>query len=63
MESETQVEGRNAVLELLDSGRDINKIFVVARRKTWLYHENTCKSKSTRNSCTRSSKEEIGRDV
>lgn len=28
MEDENQVEGRNAVLELLESGRDINKIFV-----------------------------------
>ena len=28
MEDETQVEGRNAVLELLESGKDINKIFV-----------------------------------
>ena len=30
---ENQVEGRNAVLELLDSGRDINKIFVQAGEK------------------------------
>ena len=29
-----QVEGRNAVLELLESGRDINKI-CIRRRKTW----------------------------
>ena len=28
MDEETQVEGRNAVLELLESGKDINKIFV-----------------------------------
>lgn len=28
MNEETQVEGRNAVLELLESGKDINKIFI-----------------------------------
>ena len=27
---ENQVEGRNAVLELIESGKDINKIFVQA---------------------------------
>ena len=26
---EDQVEGRNAVIELLESGRDINKIFIL----------------------------------
>ena len=30
---EDQVEGRNSVLELLESGKDINKIFV-KRQKT-----------------------------
>ena len=29
---EDQVEGRNAVIELLESGRSINKIFVSNRR-------------------------------
>lgn len=33
MNDETQVEGRNAVLELLHSGKDINKIFVQAGEK------------------------------
>ena len=28
MEYEDKVEGRNAVLELLESGRDINKIYI-----------------------------------
>lgn len=28
MEENGQVEGRNAVLELLESGKDVNKIFV-----------------------------------
>lgn len=36
-EFEDKVEGRNSVLELLDSDRDINKIFVRERRKAWLY--------------------------
>ena len=29
---EDQVEGRNAVLELLESGKDINKIFIENRK-------------------------------
>ncbi len=33
MENESQVEGRNAVLELLESDKDINKIFVQAGEK------------------------------
>ena len=30
---EDQVEGRNSVLELLESGRDINKIFITKGEK------------------------------
>ena len=30
---EDQVEGRNAVLELLESGRDINKIYIADGEK------------------------------
>ena len=30
---EDQVEGRNSVLELLDSGKDINKIFITRGEK------------------------------
>ena len=33
MEDKGQVEGRNAVLELIESGKDINKIFVQAGEK------------------------------
>lgn len=33
MENENQIEGRNAVLELLESDKDINKIFVQAGEK------------------------------
>ena len=29
-----QIEGRNSVMELLESGKDINKIYVAKRRKT-----------------------------
>lgn len=29
-----QIEGRNSVLELLESGKDINKNFYTTRRKT-----------------------------
>ena len=32
-EYQDQVEGRNAVLELLESGRDINKIFIQSGEK------------------------------
>lgn len=30
---EDQVEGRNSIIELLEAGRDINKIFVQAGEK------------------------------
>ena len=33
MEHDDQVEGRNSVLELLESGRDINKIYIQAGEK------------------------------
>ena len=36
MEDKGQVEGRNAVLELLESGKDINKIFGVKVRH-WIF--------------------------
>ena len=36
-EFEDQVEGRNAVLELLESGKDINKIYVTKGEKAWFY--------------------------
>lgn len=35
MNDNGQVEGRNAVAELIESGKDINKIFVLKRRKAW----------------------------
>ena len=31
-----QVEGRNSVLELLESGKDINKLYI-SDGKTWIY--------------------------
>ena len=34
---EDQVEGRNSVLELLESKKDINKIFVTKGEKTRFY--------------------------
>lgn len=33
MEDNCQVEGRNAVIELLESGKDINKIFIQSGEK------------------------------
>lgn len=42
MNEENIVEGRNSVMELLEGERDINKIFIQSRRKTWLYNENNC---------------------
>lgn len=46
MEESGQVEGRNAVTELIDSEKDINKIFVLKRRKAWKSKPNNFKSKS-----------------
>ena len=44
-----QIEGRNSVLELLESGKNIyNK-----RRKTWLYKQNNCNSKRKKNYTSR----------
>ena len=31
-----QIEGRNSVIELLESKKDINKIFVTKGEKQWL---------------------------
>ena len=45
MEENGQVEGRNAVIELLDSGKDINKIFIMAGEKTRKYYKNNSKGK------------------
>ncbi len=39
MENENQVEGRNAVLELLESNKDINKIFVTKGEKHGSIHK------------------------
>ena len=47
---EDQVEGRNAVLELLESGKDINKIFVEKGEKQGSIN---CKSKRKKNSTCR----------
>lgn len=46
MNENGQVEGRNAVAELIESGKDINKIFVSNRRKAWKIRRNNKKSKS-----------------
>ncbi len=46
MEENGQVEGRNAVAELIESGKDINKIFVLSRKKTCKNKSNTFKSKT-----------------
>ena len=35
-----QIEGRNSVLELLESGKDINKIFIERGEKIWCILEN-----------------------
>ncbi len=44
-EYQDQVEGRNAVLELLESGRDINKILVAKGEKHRLNTQNIRNSK------------------
>ena len=36
-EYQDQVEGRNSVIELLESGRDVNKILVVKGEKRLFY--------------------------
>ena len=46
-----QVEGRNSVLELLESGKDINKIFVSKGEKHGSI--NICYCKRKKNNCSR----------
>ena len=48
MEDKGQVEGRNAVIELLDSGKDINKIFVQAGEKHGSITKVLAKAKESR---------------
>jgi len=48
MEDKGQVEGRNAVLELLESGKDINKIFVQAGEKHGSITKVLAKAKESR---------------
>lgn len=45
---EDQVEGRNSVLELLESGKDINKIFVARGEKHGSIHKIIAKAKEMR---------------
>ncbi len=40
-----QVEGRNSVIELIESGKDINKIFIPKGEKHRIYKQNNSKSK------------------
>ena len=42
---EDQVEGRNSVLELLDSGKDINKIYIEKGEKQGSIHKIIAKAK------------------
>lgn len=43
-----QVEGRNAVLELLESGKDVNKIFIQAGEKHGSIHKIIAKAKESK---------------
>ena len=47
-EFEDQVEGRNAVLELLESGKDINKIYVTKGEKHGSINKIIAKAKEQR---------------
>ena len=44
---EDQIEGRNSVLELLESGKDVNKIYVAKGEKHGSI--NSCKGKREKN--------------
>jgi len=48
MEESSQIEGRNGVLELLESGKDINKIFVQSGEKHGSIMKIVAKAKSMR---------------
>ncbi len=53
-----QVEGRNAVLELLESGRDINKILVANGEKHGSIHKILAIAKERKNNCYRNGKKQ-----
>ncbi len=53
MEENTQVEGRNSVNELLESGKDINKIYVQSGEKHGSIIKIIAKAKTRRNSYCR----------
>ncbi len=59
MEENDQVEGRNAVTELLESGKDINKIFIESGEKHGSINKIIAKAKDNRNSNCRNYKKKI----
>ena len=48
-EYQDQVEGRNSVIELLESKKDVNKIFVEKGEKHRIYSKNNCNCKGKKN--------------
>lgn len=48
-EYQDQVEGRNSVIELLESKKDVNKIFVEKGEKHRIYPKNNCNGKAKKN--------------
>ena len=62
MEENGQIEGRNAVLELLESGKDINKILVQAGEKHGSIMKIIAKAKANRNSNNRNAKKQTRRN-
>ena len=44
-EYQDQVEGRNSVIELLESKKDVNKIFIEKGEKHRVYLKNNCNGK------------------
>lgn len=59
MQENGQVEGRNAVMELLESEKDVNKIFVQAGEKHGSINKIIAKAKNMRNSDCRNIKKVI----
>lgn len=51
---EDRVEGRNSILELLKSDRDVNKIWISRGEKHRFNTSNNSNGKRKRNSCSRS---------
>ena len=61
-EYQDQVEGRNSVIELLESKKDVNKIFIEKGEKHRVYLKNNCNGKAKKNCYCRKRQKRYGKN-